>query len=228
MPVVLITGASQGLGHALSVHLARLGWTVVADARDATALDAAGADLSGSDHVLIPGDVTDPAHRAELVAAVVHLGGPDLLVNNASTLGASPLPRFTDLDPATYLRVLQVNVVAPMALVTALLPGLRDHRATVVNISSDAAVEAYEGWGAYGSAKAALDHAGRILATEEPALRVLSVDPGDMRTGMHQSAFPDEDISDRPLPEEVAPRLARLLLEGSAQGRHQLLAEVSG
>ncbi len=155
-----------------------------------------------------PGDVTDPDHRRALVAAADDLGGADLLVNNASTLGASPLPSFADLDPATYADVLAVNVVAPMALVRELLPGLRERGGRVLDISSDAAIEPYETWGAYGSSKAALDHATRILAAEEPSLRVYAVDPGDMRTQMHQDAFPGEDISDRPEPESAVPGAA--------------------
>lgn len=226
MPVALITGASQGLGLALARQLAHRGWHVVGDARNAHALRAAGELLAGDDHTLIVGDVTDAGHRAALVAAGDRAGGIDLLINNASTLGASPLPRFADLDAVTYLRTLEVNVVAPMALVAAALPSLRDHRATVVNISSDAAVEAYAGWGAYASAKAALDHASRVLATEEPSLRVLAVDPGDMRTAMHQAAFPGEDISDRALPEDVAPRLVDLLIRSTATGRVRLETEV--
>jgi NAD(P)-dependent dehydrogenase (short-subunit alcohol dehydrogenase family) len=143
-----------------------------------------------------------------------------LLINNASTLGASPLPAFADLDPATYLDILRVNLVAPMALTASLLPQLRRTRGRVLNISSDAAVEPYEAWGGYGSSKAALDHASRVLAAEEPDLRVYSLDPGDMRTGMHQDAFPGEDISDRPEPETVVPAVLSLLGGDLPSGRY--------
>lgn len=226
MPSALITGASQGLGRALADELDRLGWSLVLDARTGSDLTTVGAGLTGTDHHLLAGDVTDPDHRRDLVAVVEQSGGLDLLVNNASTLGTSPLPSFADLSPATYRTIFEANVVAPMALVRDLLPTLRHSRSTVVNISSDAAVEAYETWGGYGSAKAALDHASRVLAAEEPTLRVLSVDPGDMRTAMHQAAFPDEDISDRPIPETVAPRLVRLVLGDAPSGRHALAEQV--
>ena len=148
------------------------------------------------------------------------LGGASALVNNASTLGTSPLPTLAELDTATYLRILQVNLVAPMALTAALLPQLRT-RSGVVNLTSDASVEAYETWGGYGSSKAGLDHATRVLAAEEPALRVYAVDPGDMRTQMHQDAFPGEDISDRPEPTVAVPALLRLLEGALPSGRYR-------
>jgi NAD(P)-dependent dehydrogenase (short-subunit alcohol dehydrogenase family) len=221
MPVAVITGASRGLGRALSTELAAKGWSLVLDARDEHALaDSVGA-LPGGPHRAVPGDVIDPDHRRALVAAADDLGGADLLVNNASTLGASPLPSFADLDPATYAEVFAVNVVAPMALVRDLLPGLRARGGRVLAISSDAAVEPYETWGAYGSSKAALDHATRILAAEEPSLRVYAVDPGDMRTQMHQDAFPGEDISDRAEPETVVPALLRLVSGDLPSGRYR-------
>jgi NAD(P)-dependent dehydrogenase (short-subunit alcohol dehydrogenase family) len=174
----------------------------------------------------VAGDVTDPVHRRELVDVAAELGGASLLVNNASTLGVpsgsgSPLPAFADLDPATYRRLLDVDLVAPMALTAALLPQLRRHRGVVLNVSSDAAVEAYGTWGGYGSAKAALDHASRVLAAEEPRLRVYSVDPGDMRTQMHQDAFPGEDISDRPEPASVVPALLELVDGDLPSGRYR-------
>jgi NAD(P)-dependent dehydrogenase (short-subunit alcohol dehydrogenase family) len=221
MPVAVITGASRGLGRALATERAGRGWRLVLDARDEHVLADAVAALPGGPHRAVPGDVTDPDHRRALVAAAEDLGGPDLLVNNASTLGASPLPPFADLDAATYAEVLAVNVVAPMALVRALLPGLRERGGRVLDISSDAAVEAYETWGAYGSSKAALDHATRILAAEEPTLRVYSVDPGDMRTQMHQDAFPGEDISDRPDPASAVPALLRLVSGDLGSGRYR-------
>ena len=153
-PVAVITGASQGLGLALATELASRGWSLVVDARHGDVLSAATAGLPGGPHPAVAGDVADPAHRRELVDVAAELGGARLLVNNASTLGASPLPAFADLDPATYLRLLEVNLVAPLALTAALLPQLRRHSGVVLNISSDAAVEAYETWGGYGSAKA--------------------------------------------------------------------------
>jgi NAD(P)-dependent dehydrogenase (short-subunit alcohol dehydrogenase family) len=158
------------------------------------------------------------------------LGGASALVNNASTLGASPLPTLAELDPATYLHLLQVNLVAPIALTAGLLPQLRPHGGVVINLSSDASVEAYETWGGYGSSKAGLDHATRVLAAEEPALRVYSVDPGDMRTQMHQDAFPGEDISDRPEPTVAVPALVRLLQGSLPSGRYRasdLLADTT-
>lgn len=221
MPVAVITGASQGLGRALATALAEEGWTVVGDARDGQALAAAFDGVPGTGHVALAGDVTDPAHRLSLAESAGRLGGVDLLVNNASTLGASPLPAFVDLDPGTYLRLLEVNVVAPLALARQLLPQLRQRHGTVLNISSDAAVEAYGTWGGYGSSKAALDHASRVLAAEEPDLRVYALDPGDMRTAMHQAAFPGEDISDRPAPDTVVPRLLDLLHSDLPSGRYR-------
>lgn len=224
-PVAVVTGASQGLGRALATELAAAGWSLVTDARSGDALAEAMADLPGGPHPAIAGDVADPAHRRELVDVAAELGGARLLVNNASTLGASPLPRFADLAPATYLRILEVDVVAPLALTAGLLPQLRRHSGTVVNLSSDAAVEAYEAWGGYGSAKAALDHASRVLAAEEPLVRVYALDPGDMRTQMHQDAFPGEDISDRPEPASVVPALLALL-EGDLPGGRYRASEL--
>ena len=163
--------------------------------------------------------MADARHRTGLVAAARDLGGLDLVVNNASVLGPSPLPRLRALRPADLAEVLRVNVVAPLALVQEVLPVLRPE-AAIVNVTSDASVEAYEGWGGYGASKAALDHLGAVLAAEEPELRVWSFDPGDMRTRMHQDAFPGQDISDRPLPEELAvPALRRLLDERPPSGR---------
>ena len=179
------------------------------DARRSDRLDAAVARLAARTTVVgVVGDVTDPAHRAELARVAASLGTVGLLVNNASTLGASPLPALDAIEPETFLHIFDVNVVAPLALVHD-LGELLDERATVVNITSDAAVEPYAGWGGYGASKAALEHASRVLAVERPDLRVLVVDPGDMRTEMHQDAFPGEDISDRPEPETRVPALAR-------------------
>ena len=230
MPVAVITGASQGLGLALARGLATAGWSVVADARDADRLRTAVDSLVGGPHVAVPGDVTDSWHRGALAAYAADLGGVDLLVNNASTLGASPLPRLEDLEPETFLRTLEVNVVAPLALAALLLPQLRERGGRVVDITSDASVEAYESWGGYGSSKAALDHAGRVLAAEEPAVRVYTVDPGDLRTAMHQAAFPGEDISDRPEPATVVPHLMALVVGDLPSGRYRAadLAPVAG
>jgi NAD(P)-dependent dehydrogenase (short-subunit alcohol dehydrogenase family) len=219
--VAVITGASQGLGLALAHELAGRGWRLVLDARDADRLALAAAGLPGGPHRALAGDVTDPTHRRDIVDAAAALGGADALVNNASTLGASPLPALVDLDTATYLRVLEVNLVAPVVLAAALAGQLRLRSGRVLNLTSDAAVEAYPTWGGYGSSKAGLDHASRVLAAEEPSLRVYAVDPGEMRTQMHQDAFPAEDISDRPSPEDAVPALVRLLAEDLPGGRYR-------
>ena len=220
LPVAVVTGASQGFGLALAEALARRGWALVVDARRADRLDAAVRQLAEHTTVLgVVGDVTDAAHRAELCRAAASLGTVGLLVNNASTLGASPLPALDAVTPETLLRIFDVNVVAPVALIHD-LGELLDERATVVNITSDAAVEAYPGWGGYGASKAALEHASAVLAVERPDLRVLVVDPGDMRTEMHQDAFPGEDISDRPDPESRVPGLLALLESDQPSGRY--------
>jgi NAD(P)-dependent dehydrogenase (short-subunit alcohol dehydrogenase family) len=215
----LITGASRGLGRALATALNSRGWRLVVDGRDPGRLAATAAAFPHPDLVAaLAGDVSDPAHRTALAAAA----GPqlDLLVNNASELGPSPLPRLAELDPGDFARVLAVNTVAPLALIQAVLPVLAPG-AVVVQISSDAAVEAYAGWGGYGASKAALDQLTAVLAVERPTLRVYSVDPGDMRTDMHQAAFPGEDISDRPTPESVVPGLLALLDAGLPSGRYR-------
>ncbi len=209
MPVAVITGASRGLGRALATELVHPGlepgrWTPGTSRPSPLRSRTFRVARTGPYPATSPTPTTDGPSRPP----PAELGGADLLVNNASTLGASPLPSFADLDPTTYADVLAVNVVAPMALVRELLPRLRERGGRVLDISSDAAVEPYETWGGYGSSKAALDHATRILAAEEPTLRVYAVDPGDMRTQMHQDAFPGEDISDRPEPESVGPRPA--------------------
>jgi NAD(P)-dependent dehydrogenase (short-subunit alcohol dehydrogenase family) len=225
--VAIVTGASRGLGRALSGALAATGYQVIIDARDGTALRAAAAelcathDLPASQVLPLAGDVTDPAHRADLAAAAADLGGAALLVNNAGTLGVSPLPALADYPPAGLRSAFEGNVVAPMALTQLVLPGLRRLGGAVLNITSDAAVEAYAGWGGYGAAKAALEQASHVLAAEEPAVRVWWVDPGDLRTRMHQQAYPGEDISDRPLPETVAPAFVRLVAERMPSGRYR-------
>ena len=218
MPTALITGASRGLGLATARMLARRGWSLVLDARGGQELVSATADLGA---VVLSGDVSDPDHRAALVTAVARLGGLDLLLNNASLLGPSPQPALRDYPLDVLRRVYEVDVIAPLALVQALLPELRRRGGVVVNVSSDAAAEAYEGWGGYGSAKAALDHLSAVLAVEEPDLRMHAFDPGDMRTQLHQQAFPGEDISDRPEPETVVPALLRLLDHRLPSGRHR-------
>jgi NAD(P)-dependent dehydrogenase (short-subunit alcohol dehydrogenase family) len=176
----------------------------------------------GNAVLALPGDVTDPEHRAALVAAADKLGGIDLLVNNAGILGPSPLPALRDTPLAAVRDLHEVNVVAPLALAQLALPALRSAGGVLVNITSDAAVEPYPGWGGYGMAKAALEQAGRVLAVEEPQVRVWSVDPGDLRTRMHADAFPGEDISDRPLPQTVVPAFLRLLAECPPSGRVRL------
>jgi NAD(P)-dependent dehydrogenase (short-subunit alcohol dehydrogenase family) len=216
----LVTGASRGLGLALATALDATGWHLVLDARDGDRLATAVAGLPVPDLVTaLAGDVADPAHRAALAAAVP--AQLDLLVLNASELGPSPLPPLADLPLTAFERVLAVNTVAPLGLVQLLLPALRRARGRVLLISSDAAVEAYAGWGGYGASKAALDQLSRVLAVEEPELRVHAVDPGDMATAMHQAAFPGEDISDRPAPETVVPALLRLVEEELPSGRYR-------
>lgn len=211
MPTAIVTGGSKGLGRALVTALAGRGWQVVTDARDATAFTPV------PNVTALAGDITDPLHRAALAAAA----GPavDLLVSNASRLGPSPQPRLAAYSLDELRLVYETDVIAPLALVqeVRLAPD-----ATIVNVSSDAAVEAYEGWGGYGSAKAALDQLTHVLAAEHPRLRVYAFDPGDMRTEMHQAAYPGEDISDRPAPEERAvPAFLRLLDERPPSARYR-------
>jgi NAD(P)-dependent dehydrogenase (short-subunit alcohol dehydrogenase family) len=223
MHVALITGGSRGFGRALAADLVEEGWTVVLDGRDADVLEATAAELRGraGDVVAVAGDVAEDEHRRALVDAATAAGRIDLLVNNASTLGPSPLPGLDRYPVAALADVYRVNVLAPLALVQAALPLLVASGGVIVNISSDAAVEAYEGWGGYGSSKAALDQLGRVLAAEHPEVRVYGFDPGDMRTQMHQDAFPGEDISDRPEPETVVPALRRLLAATPPSGRYR-------
>jgi NAD(P)-dependent dehydrogenase (short-subunit alcohol dehydrogenase family) len=216
MPIGIITGSSRGLGLALTRALAERGWRVVVDARGADALVDA---VEGLDGVLaIPGDVTDPWHRVELVDAAE--GPIDLVVNNASVLGPSPQPALADYPLDELRLVYETNVIAPLALVQVARTRLAA-RAAILNITSDAAVEAYAGWGGYGSSKAALEQVSAILASEHPSLRVYTVDPGDMRTQMHQDAFPGEDISDRPPPEESVPGLLALIEGTLPSGRYR-------
>jgi len=226
MPSAIVTGASRGLGLALARSLADRGWRLVIDARDGVALEEAAAGLRERTAVVaVAGDVADPLHRDALVAAV---DGPlDLLVNNASTLGASPLPPLARYPLDELEHVYRVNALAPLALMQAVLPRLAEG-ARIVNVTSDAAVEAYEGWGGYGSAKAALEQLSAVFAAEQPSLRVYAVDPGDMNTRMHQDAYPGEDISDRPAPEQSVPGLLALIEGELPSGRYSAAALAAG
>jgi len=223
MPIALITGASRGLGRAAAHALARRGWSLIVDARRAG--DLVGAMRGLADVAVVPGDVTDPGHRARLAEVAGRAGRLDVLVNNASRLGPSPLGTAAATLAGYPLdelrRVYETDVFAPLALIQLLAAPLAAAAGTVVNISSDAAAEAYPGWGGYGSAKAALDQLTAVLAAEEPSLRCYAFDPGDMRTDMHQQAFPGADISDRPEPETVVPALLRLLDERPHSGRYR-------
>ena len=215
MPVAVLTGASRGLGLALARALSERGWRLVVDARDGDALERAVKDLDGV--VAVPGDVTDAEHRRALVEAAG--GRIDLLVNTASRLGPSPQPALADYPLEELARVYETNLFAPLALVQLALPRLVPG-AAILNVTSDAAVEPYEGWGGYGSSKAALEQLTAILGAEHPELRVYAVDPGDMRTQMQQEAFPGEDISDRPPPEESVPGLLALVEGSLPSGRY--------
>jgi NAD(P)-dependent dehydrogenase (short-subunit alcohol dehydrogenase family) len=236
MPTALITGASRGFGHALAHDLAARGYDLIVNGRDHRDLAIAVARLrravvGDADVVALAGDITDPDHRDDLVEVVVRRGRLDLLVNNAGTLGPSPLPDLATVPVRELRETVEVNTVAPLALTQALLPTLAASSGTIVNISSDAAVEAYPGWGVYGASKVALDHLGAVLAAENDAVRIYTFDPGDMRTDMHQAAFPGEDISDRPTPEEAVPALWHLLESAPPSGRYRgadLLAPVGG
>jgi NAD(P)-dependent dehydrogenase (short-subunit alcohol dehydrogenase family) len=219
---ILITGASRGLGLALATALAEEGWQLILNARGAEALERVRAELAEKTEVLaLVGDVSDAEHRAALAQAANAFGGLDALVNNASILGPSPQPNLLNYPLEVLEQVFRVNVIAPLAIIQAM--PLKDD-ARIINISSDAGKEAYAGWGGYGSSKAALEQLTAILAAENPSWRVYRVDPGDMRTQMHQEAFPDDDISDRPLPEESVPALIELLRGDFASGRYKVQA----
>ena len=205
--VALITGASRGLGRVIAGVLAERGVDLVVNARDRSALreTAASLEWSGSRVAAVDGDVTDPAVRGRMVDAARELGGLDVLINNASELGViGPLAAF---DVQKFGRVFPVNTGAPIALIQLALPLLKQRRGLIVNITSDAAGGAYAGWGPYGASKAALELLTRTLAVElkDQGVSAVIVDPGDMRTRMHQEAFPGQDISDRPLPEATKP-----------------------
>jgi NAD(P)-dependent dehydrogenase (short-subunit alcohol dehydrogenase family) len=223
MPTAIITGASRGLGLALARSLAERGWNLILDARGDDALKEAAEALAATTGVVaIAGDVADEAHRGQLVEAARALGGPDLLVNNASLLGPSPQPKLADYPLDTFRQVYEVNVTAPLALIQQALPLLaQSPQGGIINVTSDAGVEGYEGWGGYGSSKAALEQLSKVLAAEHPELKVWWVDPGDMNTVMHQEAYPGEDISDRPPPEESVPGILRLIDEDAPSGRYQ-------
>jgi NAD(P)-dependent dehydrogenase (short-subunit alcohol dehydrogenase family) len=216
MPTAIITGASRGLGLALARALDERGWRLVLDARGADALDAAASELTNA--VAVPGDVADPKHRGALIA----LAGPqiDLLVNNASILGPSPQPELAQYPIDVLEEVYRVNTIAPLALTQLALPHIPDG-GTIINVTSDAGIEAYDGWGGYGSSKAAFEQWTAVLGVERPHLRIYAVDPGDMRTQMHQEAFPDDDISDRPLPQESVPAFLALLDGQLQNGRYR-------
>lgn len=222
-PVAVVTGASAGLGLALARALVGSGWRLVVDARDAARLATATATLGGSggEVTAVVGDVSDHDHRLALLDAVRRAGALHLLVNNASVLGPSPLVPLADQPLDVLERVYAVNVLAPLALVQLLLPRLELSAGRIVNISSDAAVEPYAGWGGYGSAKAALDQLSAVLAVEHPDLRIYALDPGDMATDMHQQAYVGEDVSDRPDPETVVPALLRLVAGDLPSGRYR-------
>ncbi len=230
MPIALVTGASRGFGRALAQELGGRGWQLVVDARNDTALqDAARGFGSAHQVTALSGDVGDPMHRHELVQAVHKMGRLDLLVNNASALGPTPRPNLSAYPLDELEQVIRINAIAPLGLIQPLLSDLNATSGSIINVSSDAAVEPYPGWGGYGSSKAALDQITAVLGAEQPAVRIYAFDPGDMRTEMQQLAFPGEDISDRPKPEVVVPALLRLIEEHPPSGRYRAgdLAPVS-
>jgi NAD(P)-dependent dehydrogenase (short-subunit alcohol dehydrogenase family) len=225
MSVAIVTGASRGLGRALAESLADRGWCLVIDARGWSRLARVADELSerseATQVLAIAGDVSDENHRVQLVESARRLGGLDVLVNNASLLGPSPQPRLADYPLNVLEQVYRVNVFGPLRLTQLALPLLRQSGGRVINVTSDAGVEGYEGWGGYGSSKAALEQASHVLAAEEPSVRVYWVDPGDMNTAMHQDAYPGEDISDRPPPEDSVPGLLELIEGNRPSGRYR-------
>lgn len=229
MSTALVTGASAGFGRALALGLAEDGYDLVIDARRSGLLEATAREVEkpGVSVVALAGDVADPGHRRRLVDAAEALGGLDLLVNNAGALGPSPLPRLESLDPGALASLMAVNVLAPLALIQLALPAVRRRKGAIVAVTSDAAVEGYEGWGGYGATKAALEQLHNVLAAEEPDVSVIRFDPGDMRTQMHQDAYPGEDISDRAEPEVAARALRLLLAQRPASGRYRA-ADIGG
>ncbi|MFC9971765.1 SDR family NAD(P)-dependent oxidoreductase [Spirillospora sp. NPDC127200] len=232
----LVTGASRGLGRALAAALARSGWHLIINARDAGALARAAAGIEAEAGApagtadtarvtAVPGDVTDPAHRADLARAVAGAGGLDLLVNNAGTLGTTPLPTLAEQPLADLAAAFDANVIAPLALVQMALPALRERDGAVLNITSDAAGEYYPTWGGYSATKAALDQLSGVLAAEEPRVRVWWADPGEMRTDMLRAAGEDADAA--PPPEQAADRLLRLVADRLPSGRYRV-ADLAG
>jgi NAD(P)-dependent dehydrogenase (short-subunit alcohol dehydrogenase family) len=222
MAVAIVTGASRGLGRAVSRALARRGWSLVVDGRDAAALDDAARELRAlTDVAALAGDVSDEDHRVELVSAALEKGPIHTLVNNAGVLGASPPPRLESYPLDTLEQVLRINLLAPLRLFQLCASYLEAARGSVVNVTSEAAIEGFENWGGYGASKAALELASRTLAREHPGLRVYWVDPGDLNTRMEQEGFPDEDVSDRPDPEVAAPAFVALIEGGFPSGRYE-------
>ena len=220
-PVAIVTGASRGFGKAVTAALLDRGWAVVGDARRAFELETTALELNSARLIALSGDVTDASHRRALVDAATGAGRLSLLVNNASRLGPSPQPTLSDYPASELWAVYHANVFAPLALIQAALPALTGNAGVIVNLTSDAAVEPYPGWGGYGSSKAAFDQLSAVLGAEAATVAVYALDPGDMRTEMHQAAFPDEDISDRAEPESVVPALLRLLDTRPASGRYR-------
>jgi NAD(P)-dependent dehydrogenase (short-subunit alcohol dehydrogenase family) len=220
-PVAIVTGASRGFGRAVTAALLDSGWAVIGDARRGFELETTARELNSARLIALPGDVTDASHRDALVGAATSAGPLRLLVNNASRLGPSPQPALSDYPASELWAVYHANVFAPLALIQAALPALSANAGVIINLTSDAAVEPYPGWGGYGSSKAALDQLSAVLAAEAPTVSVYAFDPGDMRTEMHQAAFPDEDISDRAEPESVVPALLRLLDTRPASARYR-------
>jgi NAD(P)-dependent dehydrogenase (short-subunit alcohol dehydrogenase family) len=222
MPLAIITGASAGLGHALATELAHRKWSLIIDARNGDRLAGVASELARLTEVeAISGDVAQPEHRVRLAGAVARHRRLDLLVNNASTLGPTPLRPLAALTPSEFAEILDVNTVAPLALVELLRPFLVPAQGAVVNVTSDAAAEHYETWGGYGASKAALEHLTLTLAAENPSVRWYAVDPGDLRTEMHQAAFPGQDITDRPAPETAVGPILRLVDERRPSGRYR-------
>lgn len=217
----IVTGVSRGFGRAVAIELLRAGWTVVGDGRDESALQQLCVDVASiSDKLdVVPGDIANAEHLSDLVRNAERYGALELVVNNAGALGPTPLPALVELDPAALSDILAINVVAQLSLIQTAVPRMSSG-GCVISISSDAAVNAYEGWGAYGASKAALDHIMAVLAEENPTFKWYSLDPGDMRTEMHQAAFPGEDISDRPLPEASAPAVLALVTGEWSSGRY--------
>lgn len=219
---ILISGASRGLGKALAENFAQKGWQLIINARGNDQLQAVARDLSQHTKVIaIAGDIADPAHRKALATAAAEAGGIDVLINNAGILGPSPLPALLDLSLKKLENIFRVNTIAQLGLIQALRNTLKSG-AIIINISSDAARVAYQGWGGYGASKAALEMLSAVLAEENPQWRIYAVDPGDMRTRMHQEAFPGEDISDRPEPESSVPGILQLLQGNFTSGRYRI------